>query len=732
MKFRWIALLCGATAALAIAMASAQQPNPNPAEPVIEPVQPEPPAVAAILETRPTTPSQCVRAAKLLADLGHVEAAKPLVKKAAEAKLTPEQLAALVEELGEPVFLDLARLPELQPEARQLADAVLAAVAAARQDTGRITAMIGQLQDPDPTKRLEALVALQSAGRAALPALLDVLADPNRSVEYQNVRTVLAGMGRTARGALEAVVVDRADPPLAAEAIRALAEMNDRGAALCMLRPCLGDQGTGTAELRAAAAAGVKQLIGAIPSRTEAAALLTKSAKAYFDRRRPIEQDAEGQAEVWVWNRQQHRCEPRRGTPDDIARLLAFRWASDAHALNPDDRDLHRFYLVAALDAAAYFEGLDKPLEDTHPVVVQCKELGPADLEKLFAFAMSSGHPAAATLAARLLGQLGEAGPLLNQGDKPSPLVLALQQPDRRLRLAAAEAIVRLKPEKPFAGSSGVLTALSYFAAGGGERRVLIGSPNTAEARDLSGMLAAAGFQTDTAATGRELLLLAVRSPDYEMAWIDLSIQRPGIALLMQELRRDPRTALLRVGIAARSGFFGEAERLASSAPMSLGFAIPRDEQAMRWQIDQLARLRPQEFVDSAARQRQAALALQLLVELADRPDNLFDLRRAQDAVLTALYNPKLTQLAVDVLKRINSVESQQALVELAGRPALPIEARRAAARGFCQNVETFGIRLTTDEIRRQYQRYNESEREEAAVQQMFGSILDGLEASKQ
>ena len=106
----------------------------------------------------------------------------------------------------------------------------------------------------------------------------------------------------------------------------------------------------------------------------------------------------------------------------------------------------------------------------------------------------------------------------------------------------------------------------------------------------------------------------------------------------------------------------------------------------------------------------------------------LYDLRRVQDAVLAALYNPKLAAKAVAVLANLNSAESQRALVEVASRFTLPLELRQAAATAFRQNTQKYGILLTTDEIRRQYRRYNESENMDAATQHVLGLILDCLE----
>ena len=99
-----------------------------------------------------------------------------------------------------------------------------------------------------------------------------------------------------------------------------------------------------------------------------------------------------------------------------------------------------------------------------------------------------------------------------------------------------------------------------------------------------------------------------------------------------------------------------------------------------------------------------------------------------QKYVIAALYNPKLAAKAVGVLADINSAESQQALVEVASRFTLPLALRQAAAKAFRQNTQQHGILLTTEEIRRQYQRYNESEKLDAPTQHVLGLILDCLE----
>jgi hypothetical protein len=209
-----------------------------------------------------------------------------------------------------------------------------------------------------------------------------------------------------------------------------------------------------------------------------------------------------------------------------------------------------------------------------------------------------------------------------------------------------------------------------------------------------------------------------------------VTIDRPLIGILLQQLRHDPRTASLRVGLVARNGYFDRAERLARLDPLAKAFARPHDDKAFRWQLDQLNTLAPREFVDFPTRQRQAAEALDLLAELYRSSDRAYDLRGVQQSVLAALYNPKLAVKAVAVLAQVNSAESQRALVDVASRLTQPLELRQAAAKAFRQNTEKHGILLTTDEIRQQYRRYNESKNQNADTRKVLGLILDCLEVS--
>ena len=517
-------------------------------------------------------------------------------------------------------------------------------------------------------------------------------------------------------------VVAGAGPSLSVQAIRVLAEMGDPKAAICLLAPYASPQSA--PEVKAAAASALQRLDGRLPTRAEAARRLTDAAKAYFERRQPIEGGRDGRVEVWRWDAAKSGCLARSCTLDEAAGRMAARWAAEARRLAGDDSGAGVLALAAELDVRAAENGLDRPL----PPVPGEAHGSAKRVQDVLQYAMAHRRTAAAVAAARILGRIGTASELLYQGASPAPLVVAVRDPDRRLQVAALEAIVRLQPIRAFAGSSYVPDALAFLASAQGARRAAVASVGSAEVRDLAGLVIAAGFEVDSCQTGRDLLLQAVQSPDYELAIIDVTIDRPTILTVLQQLRRDPRTAALRVGLTARSGYFDDAERIARTDPRTKAFSRPYDANACRQEVEQLETLDPAEFEPAAVRLAQAGRALELLADLAQSPPGLYDLRRAEQSAVAAVNNPKLAGKALAVLAAAGAPAAQRALVELASRPFQPLPVRQAAYESFRQSTAKFGVLLGREEVLRQYRRYNDSVKEDAGSRRLLSLILDCLE----
>ena len=686
------------------------------------------PAVAALMANNPTTPSECIRTAQILADLNRPELARPLLKKALDAGLNERQLAALAKEFGSPTFAAFAVKEQLQPEGKKLADAVLDAAQNTLQRPERIAALIKQLQDSSAQKRQEAMAGLLDARQAAAVGLIAVLADADRSEEHPIVREALLVLGKDAFSPL-VYALESDDPKLTAQVVAVLGAMQNARAELFLLRPCFAPDVDPA--VKAEAQAALKNSNRNPASASQAVDILSTSAKRYLDHIQPQAGTSDDFAQVWAWNPDKKELIEHTTNLEDSSRALAARLARDAFAIAPNNPNAQKQYITAELELAAYQKGLDKPLEEDDCIqLASSKKLGARAVSDALDFALANNYRGAAIASTRLLGEIGTAEELLYASATPSPLARAAVQSDRRLRFAALQSILALKPEKPFAGSSAIVPQLTFFAATGGTRKVLLAGGKIEEMREIVPTFTAAGYSVESAGYGRDALRLMLNSPDYEMVFIDAGINIPTIEHLLQQIRHDCRSADMRVGVSARDGFGDKAERVVEKDPMARTFARPHDEAAIQWQIEQLGKLSPREFVPADERQRQAAEALSLLASLADRP-KLYDLRAEQDVFIALTGNPEQRSKAIEILAKINSPEAQRTLADIASRNSLPIDARQAAAASFRDNVKQNGILLKSGEIKMQYTRYNESERQDAETQQVLGLILDALEKKK-
>jgi len=688
------------------------------------------PAVRAVLELDPRTPVDLARAARVLTELDRPDLGKRMLRKLLASKPTPQQLADLAERFGTPMFINMANRKELLPEAQQLAQAVLAAANSRAQDPKRVAGLIAKLQDPSPAERAAAIAGLHEAHEVGVSALIGILADPARSAEHAVGRAALVEMGPVAIGPLLGVL-ERSDPRLMAQAIGILGKLRAREAAIYLIGPYTSEMSDPA--LRDAAGRALKQLLGAVPGRQQAVRLLTERAREYFQRRRRVQADASGLVEVWRWDAGKRACVLTKLPAEDAALTTAARLARDAFALAKDDPDVRRLYLATMLEAAAYEAGLDKPLAAGQGTAAdEAAGFPTAVIEDVMQHAIDGGHIAAATAAAGILGRTGETEALLYQGARPSPLVRAATHGDRRLRIAALEAIVRLQPARPYAGSSCVTQSLGFFAASRGTRRAVVASPIADVSQTLAGMLAGMGYEIDTAATGRDLLRRAAATSDCELVLIDAGISRPGADVLVQQLRRDYRCADVRVGLIARSGYLDRARQIARRDPLTMAFSRPHTREDLAWQVQQLATLSPRTFVASAERIRQTSATLGLLAFLSDSSREIYDLQQIETSVLTALHASDFATAAAPVTANLGTPQSQRTLVNLASRPSAPLAIRKAAGDAFRRNIERHGILLTTEEIGRQYDRYNQSAELDADTQQVLGRLLDAIEAPTQ
>jgi CheY-like chemotaxis protein len=400
----------------------------------------------------------------------------------------------------------------------------------------------------------------------------------------------------------------------------------------------------------------------------------------------------------------------------------------------PENLAVRRLYLSALLELSAHEAGLDQPLA-TGPGTPHdmAAELGTDALEQVLAHSTTTGHVAAAAAAVQILGEIGSPELLHNRGPRPTLLVDATMHADRRLRYAAVAAIMNLKPERVYPGSSRVVSALVYFAGSAGERRALVLDTHLQEATRLASLLMEMGFdQADVTTQGRDFLERAVAWPDYELALVDFNLPRTNLDELVQMLRHDHRGRTLPLVFVASSAEDQRAARYVADHLAHVGVMVrPLDRAGMEVQVNSFLAKAGTKPLPAELRLKQAQQAVQWLAQMAAAEAPLYNVQRAAKVAEAALTVPELAPQAAMLLADLGTAGSQPALVGLASRGNLPLELRKAAAQAFRHSVHRHGILLTSGEMLRQYDRYNASELEPVESQEVLSSILDTLEAGR-
>jgi hypothetical protein len=245
-------------------------------------------------------------------------------------------------------------------------------------------------------------------------------------------------------------------------------------------------------------------------------------------------------------------------------------------------------------------------------------------------------------------------------------------------------------------------------------------------------MLRELGFEADVAATGRLLLKMALARSDYEFLLVSDVIDSPPFRELIQQLRHVPETAGLPVALLARGPYFSDAQDLTASDAKTLAFPKPHDLNTVTVIVRRLLGLSQPNPVTAEERLRQASEALDILRRLASggRTYAFYELLPLAPTLESALETPQLSAPAAEVLGLMGTPQAQTALVEFASRNERSLPQRRAAGKALVDAIGRQGTQLTSQQIVRQYDRYNESATLDDATQAVLGAILDSIEAA--
>jgi hypothetical protein len=218
---------------------------------------------------------------------------------------------------------------------------------------------------------------------------------------------------------------------------------------------------------------------------------------------------------------------------------------------------------------------------------------------------------------------------------------------------------------------------------------------------------------------------------DVELVLIDMAIGKPAVRDTVFQLRRQAGSGMVPIALFARESQWHTAETIAREHQGVMSFPRPHSAaDTAQLAEDALAQL-PVSWPTAEQRVAQAESAMKIMNTLLAGERDFYRLRAVSDLVTQNIRPAAVGEANWEVLAKLGTHDSQVTLLSYASAPALDLADRQAAAKAFAESVKQFGLTLSSDEIVRQYHLYNASETDTPESQQVFGSLLDTIEAGK-
>jgi hypothetical protein len=680
-------------------------------------------ALRLLEESKPSQPAELVRAAAVALEHQRPDIARNYLQRLLSEAPSDEALAPLAVKLAD-LLLHFAASPDLQPLGQQIADRVFAAARRQAQDPSRLAQAIAQLAAPAPAARAEAVLTLADAGPSGIAALIAVLADPARASEHAAIRSALVTLTSDNPWPLVAVL-DGADEPLALQVLTVLGRIGAAPLAPFVIGHAVSPRAPQA--VRELATLALVRMGLTQPNVGQARRLIASQVQELVGGHLPERFPAEERVPLW------HRApdstlgwemQPREQAALALAQALVRHLA----ALADDDASRQEAWLWQ-LEVLQRLSGLDRPLNSA-ALASEGLAAESALLRHVLERALREGRWGAALASLTWLAEAGDGGLLAPDPKRAGASLLAdaLQSPDRRVRLSAALAGVKLAPGSSFPGAGMIGSTLGWAASSRGTSRLLVGHPRAEEAQRLIVAVAARGYEAQAVPSGRPLVAQATRDPDCEGVLLADNLSQPPVEEVVAWLRRDLRTAQLPVVVLATSARQATLAAALADDPFTSVVLYPYSAEAAAKLPDELVRLAGATLVPRHARLAHAAQALEALAVLGRQPAawQAYGLLAQEEAILAALTQPSLAVAAAQVLGELGTPAAQKALWELAMDGGQPLTLRQAAATALARATTRRGLGLTSGQVAHYRQRLASAPADPATAP-LYGELMSLL-----
>lgn len=409
---------------------------------------------------------------------------------------------------------------------------------------------------------------------------------------------------------------------------------------------------------------------------------------------------------VSIWRVENNQLKSATLTASQAEEYYALHYARQALDIDPAYETAQIIFLSAALEKAYERGGIDQPLEKGAPAVKELLRVVNSNLLKAVLQRALQEHRVAVILGAvRALGDRGELSAAFPDVNGPALLVRALDYPDRRVQIAAADGLLRM-PGQPNYGAKGRVVDILRRALGGSTAAVvLVGDSNPTRSNDVVRGLREAGYQAVEARSGREVMSRLNQAADVDLVLVDAGISYPELPFLLGQLRADINSGLLPVVVTVPENQAGSQQRQERLQRMVEHYrnvwVIPTSYAPANLKLAVASHIAEAgtKALSEDERRNAAGMAIYWLKRMATGETPGYDVSSAEPEILNALNSDDLAALAIEAVERMHDPEAQRSLARLVLNTSRRPELRAAAAYALGRNIEEYGARLSAAQV---------------------------------
>jgi CheY-like chemotaxis protein len=666
---------------------------------------------------KPETPADFWGAIQFEIDVGRYDLAAGYLRGLLARNPTDKELFDLESKEGMAAFLRLRNVPKWSDDAKvdaqakkdvdELITRVSNAVRATLNDPARIKRYVQNLL-AGPEEYAYAIKELYRPGASAVPYLLEELRNATGS-DRLTLLKALRQLGPDTLAPL-AAALDSNDVQLKLDLL-GIFKARAATAVIPDLYFLIGSTNQPEAVRRKAAETLAYLLDVPVTRLPSPKVALTQEADRYYRHQVPFANP--NSVTVWRWDGK-NVVAGWPGAPTVSAsraeEYYGLRYAGQALALDPTYLPAQVVLLSLALDKGYERAGLTQPLARAAPQVYQLlATVSPELLLAALDRALTDQRVPVILGTLRALGDLAEVRAIRPTGKGQPGLVRALYFPDRRVQMAAADALARIPAPPPPGASARVVEVLRRALAGEpgttAKAKVLIGFTNPDFAAKVADSVRQAGYEPVTVHTARDVVRRLNQAADVDLLLLDAGLIDPGINWLLAQLRADANAANLPLILVAPPGREEALRRLTEGSPNVI--VAPTGIGLESQKLGELLAARLGEAssppLTEAERKGFAEIAVRYLDGMARGDLKGYDVSPAGDTLIAALrvgqLSPEGQAAAINVVSHLPlpRAQSELAAVVMDAKRLLPL--RDMAARVLVRHVQEHGVLLNREQI---------------------------------